>query len=465
MVEALIELKQQAQTAGWLAQTEDFNVDPWSDVHGLYHGKADLLLSPDSTEAVASIMRYCHEQQIKVVVQGGNTGYCGGATPMPENSPQVLLSLRRLNQIRSIDLINQSITVEAGCSLKQIQDYVNTKNRWFPLGLSVADRCLIGGNLATNAGGVNVLRYGNTRDLVLGLEVVLADGEIYQGLQRLRKNNSGYDLKNLFIGSEGTLGVITAAVLKLYPGIQSRALALIGFSNFSKALSLLGHLRQHYQEHLSAFEYWQGNCFEQVTDSFAEINNPFSDAYPHYVLIELSSHRQQDLESLLKKALNAGDWETHISQDPETIQQWWQIRAHLPKAQQQVWSHINSGYKHDISLPLDNIASFLDQSAARLHAYLPDLEIAVFGHLGDGNLHYNVGTKGACLENSAVARVQDIVYEQVKALGGSFSAEHGIGQSKRHLLQQYADPCALSLMRQLKNSLDPHNLLNPSKVL
>ena len=464
MVDVIAQLRQQAQAGGWLRCSTQA-ADPYSDVHGLYHGQADLLLFPDSTAAVAQIMRFCHQHQVRVVIQGGNTGYCGGAIPVEADYPQILLSLRNLNQIRSLDLTNQSMTVDAGCTLGQIQEKVAHYGRWFPLGLSVADRCLIGGNLATNAGGVNVLRYGNVRDLVLGVEAVLANGDIYHGLQRLRKNNSGYDLKNMFIGSEGSLGIITGAVLKLYPALKSRALALVGFDDFDQALVLLEQLQQGYQENLSAFEYWQGRVLAQVQMCFDQFDLPFKTAHSHYLLLELSGQHPQDFLSCLEAELGRGAWEYVVTQDAEMMQHWWQFRAHLPKAQQQVWAHLNSGIKHDIALPIDKIALFMMQMPVLLQDYLPELKTAVFGHLGDGNLHFNVGTENICLSAEEIGTIQALVYQQVQALGGSFSAEHGIGQAKVHLLQQYADPCGLALMRQLKGCFDPLCLLNPSKVL
>jgi len=460
MADALTVLRHKADNAGWLDSAASCQLQ---DVHGLYQQRAGLLLYPDSTEVVSEIMAFCYQHELAVVPQSGNTGYVGGA--MPTSDKQVVLSLQKMNKLLDVHAANNTMLVDAGCRLAQVQSQAAAHNRLFPLGLSVADSCLIGGNLASNAGGTSVLRYGNARDLVLGLEVVLANGRILEQLQTVRKDNSGYDLKQLFLGSEGTLGIITKAVLKLFPRPQSQVTALLGFTQLQQIVDLRDDLSEQCGESLVACEYWQQRCVQQALRYNANLQQPLVDIYPHYLLVELNSTLKCDLTSLLQQIAPQLNCEhIAITEHVSTIKNWWQLRATFPKAQRQLWTHLGSGLKHDIALSVEQIPEFLVTMKSRLLEQFEHLDIAVFGHLGDGNLHYNIGTMQS-LSASEKQQINHLVYDQVMSMGGSFSAEHGIGQAKRSLLTRYKSPIAVALMRTLKQCLDPKQLLNPGKVL
>ncbi|WP_300648331.1 FAD-binding oxidoreductase [Paenalcaligenes sp.] len=442
-----------------------------TDWRGRYQGDALAVVRPASTAEVAAVVRCCAQHRLAIVPQGGNTSLCGAATPSQQ--PAIILSLQRLNRIRSIDVDNDTMVVEAGCILQTVQEAALAENRLFPLRLAAEGSCTIGGNLATNAGGTQVLRYGNTRDLVLGLEVVTPSGDIWHGLHGLRKDNSGYDLRHLFIGSEGTLGIITAATLKLYPVPVAQYTALIALHSVSAAVQLLNHCRQGFAASLTGFELMAHNCLEAVVQCFPEQRIGFTGASaqaPWYVLLELSdyeseSHARERLEHILGQAL-----EQHIALDvimAENLTQsqaLWHLRESIPLAEKVLGKSI----KHDIGVPTSQVAAFVEETNALIQQAYPGVEHVIFGHLGDGNLHYNVAKGSAYSEAELLAleqQVYRIVFDQLAKYQGTISAEHGVGQLKRDWLPQYKDPVALQLMHQIKQALDPLNIMNPGKVL
>ncbi len=434
-----------------------------------YHGNALAVARPASTAEVCAVVNFCIEKKISIVPQGGNTSLCGGATP-DHSGKQLILSLGRLNHIRSIDTANQTITVEAGCILQHVQDAAAHVNRYFPVSLGAQGSCTIGGNLSTNAGGTAVLRYGSMREQCLGLEVVTAQGEIWHGLRGLRKDNTGYDLRDLFIGAEGTLGIITAAVLKLSAKPTAVVTALIGLDDIPAVLTLLTFLQEHAGTMLSAFELISNDCLDLVTTQYPQLPYPFAKKQAQAVLLEFSGqdseeHVRHALESLLMVADQKSIVrEVLVAQSLAQSMQFWHLREHIPLAQAQMGKNI----KHDISLPRSHLESFFNQAEQALKKAYPDCRIFSFGHVGDGNIHYNVAppigvTETAFLLEEAV--INQIVYQCVSDCGGSISAEHGIGQLKRALLTQHKSPIELALMRSVKQALDPLNIMNPGKVL
>jgi FAD/FMN-containing dehydrogenase len=357
-----------------------------------------------------------------------------------------------MDRIRTIDPLNDTMTVEAGCVLANVQRAADEAGRLFPLSLAAEGSCQIGGNLSTNAGGVNVLRYGSARDQVLGLEVVLPDGRVWHGLRALRKDNTGYDLKQLFLGAEGTLGVITAAVLRLYPKPNATATAWIALESPAAAVELLGELRARLGERISAFELVSRNCLEAVLEHVAGTRDPLPQAHPWYVLAEFGD-ASADLRERVEEAL--GEREAAIAQSVEQARALWRIREGIPEAQ-------FANVKHDISVPVSSIPEFVARAGPALEKAFGRIDIYCFGHVGDGNLHFNVGDKALLAQRAAVNRV---IYEVVAALGGSISAEHGLGQLKRDAIRSHKDPLELELMRTLKKALDPAGLMNPGKVI
>jgi FAD/FMN-containing dehydrogenase len=374
---------------------------------------------------------------------------------------EIVLSLARMNRIRAIDVLNDTISVEAGCVLATVQKAAEDARRLFPLSLAAEGSCQIGGNLSTNAGGVNVLRYGSARELVLGLEVVLPDGRVWDGLRALRKDNTGYDLKQLFLGAEGTLGIITAAVLRLFPRPSATATAWIALESPRAAVELLGLLRSRLGERLSAFELISRACLEAVLAHSPGVQDPLAAPHPWYVLAELGDSGEtaalhERVETMLADCAESGALrDAAIAQSVEQSRALWRIRETIPEAQ-------FANVKHDISVPVSKIPEFVDQAAAALAGVFPGLEIYCFGHVGDGNLHYNVGSEALMARRAEVSR---IVYDTLEAFGGSISAEHGLEQLKRDEIRRRKHPLELELMRALKRTLDPQGLMNPGKLL
>jgi FAD/FMN-containing dehydrogenase len=439
-----------------------------TDWRGRYSGNALCVALPGSTEEVAAVVRACVAAGVAVVPQGGNTGLCGGATP---TGGEVVVSLRRMNRIRAIDADNNSITVEAGCTLHAVQEAAREADRLFPLSLAAEGSATIGGNLSTNAGGVQVLRYGNARELTLGLEVVLADGRIWNGLRALRKDNTGYDLKHLFIGAEGTLGLITAATLKLFPRPRTHATAWVAVPDPASAVRLLGRLRDAAGDNVTAFEIVGRPALELVLRHIPNARDPLLGKPAWQVLIELggSSDMGGDLSATLERALEAAAEDGIVNDavlaasEAQTAALW-ALRENVSEAQKIEGISI----KHDIAVPVSCIAEFIARADAALRAAFPEVRIVCFGHIGDGNLHYNQSRSDAQSNDEFIAQtgaVNRIVHDLVHGLGGSISAEHGLGQLKREEVLRYKSQTEMDLMRAVKQALDPRGLMNPGKLL
>jgi len=425
----------------------------FTDWRRQYSATAECVVRPGSTDEVSRVVALCAREGVAVVPQGGNTGLVGGSVPTGARR-ELVLALGRMNRIRSIDALNDAMTVEAGCVLATVQRAAQDAGRLFPLSLAAEGSCQIGGNLSTNAGGVNVLRYGNAREQVLGLEVVLPDGRVWDGLRALRKDNTGYDLKHLFLGAEGTLGVITAAVLRLYPLPTARATAWVAVASPREAVELLARLRGRLGDRLSAFELVSRTCLEAVLKHVPGSRDPLPRAHPWYVLTELSdSGPTEALRTLVEHALQ--DNEAVLAQSEEQAKQLWRIRESIPEAQ-------FSNVKHDISVAVSRTPEFIERAGRALEKAFPGVRPYIFGHVGDGNLHYNIGPESLLAQREAVSRV---VYETVDELDGSISAEHGLGQLKRETIREHKQPLELELMRALKRTLDPAGLMNPGKVI
>ncbi|ROM61780.1 hydroxyacid dehydrogenase [Pseudomonas brassicacearum] len=441
-----------------------------TDKQGRYVGQVLAAVHPANTEEVAAVVRACSATDTPVVVQGGNTGLMGGATP-DASGRAVLLLLDRMNRVRAVDTDNDTLTVEAGCILQTVQDVARQAGRLFPLSLGAEGSCTLGGNLGTNAGGTAVLRYGNARELTLGLEVVTAQGEIWNGLRGLRKDNTGYDLRDLFIGSEGTLGIITAATLKLFPLPKARATALLAFDSLGQAVALLSHARAGFGASLTAFELLSAECLALLREQFPEGPRPFLGAgQPWFALLELSdnhseSHAREAFEQVLGEAFDQNlVADALIAESLAQSQAFWQLRENMSEAQKRAGRNM----KHDISVPISQVVAFVEHTDALLQAHFPGVRHYTFGHLGDGNLHYNVAhPQGSTVEAHMAhyAAISQWVHDSAHAHGGSISAEHGIGQLKANRLARYKSAVELDLMRRIKQALDPHNLLNPGKVL
>ena len=434
-----------------------------------YTGRALAVVRPGSTAEVAAVVRACVAARAPMVPQGGNTGLVGGGTP-DDSGAAVVISLQRMSRVRSIDTANDTITVEAGCVLQALQQVARERGRLFPLSLAAEGSATIGGNLATNAGGTQVLRYGNARELTLGLEVVLPSGEIWQALRALRKDNTGYDLKQLFIGAEGTLGIITAATLKLYPLPVAQMTALAAVPSIAAAVRLLEVARAAAASALTAFEVMSQITLCNAVSTLPGRRMPLPSTHPWYVLLELSdaeseAHATAALEHILGNALEAGDIDdAAVARSNAEAQALWQLREGIPEAHAKRGGNV----KHDISLPVSSIAEFVDSTNAALRSRFAWIEPIVFGHLGDGNLHYNMGTVDGTAIDVAFAHeaeINAIVHDAVHARGGSISAEHGLGQLKREAITHYKSAVELGLMRSVKQAIDPLGLMNPGKVL
>lgn len=440
-----------------------------SDWRNAYRGEAALVVRPASTEEVAAVVRLCHANQVALVPQGGNTGLCGGSIP-DASGTQVVLSLTRMTRIRDIDPANETITVEAGVILQTLQEAAAEVGRLFPLSLGAEGSCTVGGNLATNAGGTAVLRYGNMRDLTLGLEVVLPDGRVWSGLRGLRKDNTGYDLKHLFIGSEGTLGIITAAVLKLYPAVRSVTTAWVALPSPQATVELIGLIRGLCGDRLTGFEMMSRQSVDFVLRHVAGCNDLFTETHPWYVQIELSDTQPEaPLNDLLETAIGEAltrEWviDAVLASSETQVAALWAIREGISEAQ----NHEGPSLKHDISVPVSCIPAFIEATDQRLLAQFPGVRIVAYGHVGDGNLHYNIskpiGSEDAPFKAQHEAIMQ-VIYDATASFQGSISAEHGIGQAKRTAAKHYKDPLEFELMHAIKTTLDPKGLMNPGKVL
>ena len=438
------------------AQTKPY----FTDWRRQYSAPAECVVRPAATAEVAAVVALCAREEVAVVAQGGNTGLVGGSVPTGTRR-EIVLSLGRMNRIRSLDPLNDTITVEAGCVLAAVQQAAEDAGRLFPLSLAAEGSCQIGGNLSTNAGGVNVLRYGTAREQVLGLEVVLADGRVWDGLRALRKDNTGYDLKQLFLGAEGTLGIITAAVLRLFPRPSATATAWIALDSPRAAVELLGGLRERLGERLSAFELASRACVEAVLAHSPGLQDPLAATHPWYVLAELGDSGdpaalRERVESALADCAERGALrDAALAQSGEQSRELWRIRETIPEAQ-------FTNVKHDVSVPVAQIPEFIDRAGRSLRERFGEIAIYCFGHVGDGNLHYNVGSEALMARREEVSRV---VYDALDAFGGSISAEHGLGQLKREEIRRHKHPLELELMRSLKRTLDPGGLMNPGKLL
>ncbi len=440
-----------------------------TDWRGRYHGDALAVVKPNSTEQVAVVVKLCADTRTAIVPQGGNTSLCGASVPA-EKSNAIVLNLTRMNKVRAIDLDNNTMTVEAGCVLAHLQQTARENDRLFPLSLAAEGSCTLGGNLSTNAGGTAVLRYGNTRELTLGLEVVLPDGQVWSGLRGLRKDNTGYDLKQLFIGAEGTLGVITAAVMKMFPQPKSSATAFVGITSPSQALQLFNQLRANCAERLTGFELISRLCLDFVLRHIPNTSDPLPTAYPWYVLVELSeSAAALNASDMLEQELGTA-LETSVAVDAVVAkstaqsQALWSLRENISEAQRFEGASI----KHDISVPISSIPEFVIRASAALEAALQGIRIVAFGHMGDGNLHFNVSRPLAQSDADFFAqshRINEIVHDLVHAMNGSISAEHGLGQLKRDEITRYKSKLELDLMRAVKRAWDPLGIMNPGKVL
>ena len=461
-------LKQMLGPGGYIDDPADMApyLTEWRD---RWHGDTPLVARPRDTYQVADVVAHCARNGLKLVPQGGHTGLCGGAMPRP-GAGEIVLSLGRLNRVRGVDPQGYIMTVEAGCTLAAAQQAAADADRLFPLSLASEGSAQIGGVLSTNAGGNAVLRYGNARDLVLGLEVVLADGRIWNGLKALRKDNTGYDLKQLFLGSEGTLGIITAAVLKLFPAARQQETALAAVPDVAEAVALLSLAREASGDRVSGFELIPRIGLEFVVDHMPGNRDPLSAPSPWYALIDLTtaaagSDLRAAMETLLERALEAGlVTDAAVAQSKSQRGDLWKLREDLSESQK----YEGGSIKHDISVPIARIPEFIATASAAVEALVPGCRPVPFGHMGDGNIHFNVSQpvgmdKQVYLDGweTMSERVHDIA----GMLGGSISAEHGVGQLKVAEIMRYKSPVEMDLMRRLKRTLDPRNILNPGKVV
>ena len=449
---------------------EAAEIEPFlTDERGVFTGRTAMMVRPGSTQEVAEILRLCNEARVPIVPQGGNTSSVGAATPHGDGG-EILLSMTRMNRILGIDPLNNAITLEAGVILADVQKAAEEADRLFPLSLGGEGTARIGGNLSTNAGGTGVLRYGNTRDLTMGIEAVLADGRVWDGMTALRKDNTGYDLKQLFIGAEGTLGVITACVMKLFPRPRDVETAFAAVPGPGEAVELLALARTLSGEVVSSFEWMARRPLGFVLDHIEGTRDPLPKPHDHYVLIEFASTDASDkmraiLEAVLAAGLEKGlVLDAAIAETAAHARDFWRLRETMPEGQKPEGASI----KHDISVPVSAIAEFIAQATAAVEAELLGIRICAFGHVGDGNVHYNLSQpvdSDAASFRALQPALNRIVHDIAVSLGGSISAEHGIGMLRREEFRHYASPVTLDLMRAIKATLDPNNIMNPGKVL
>ena len=434
-----------------------------TDQRGRYHGEVFAVVQPNTVISIQNIMRYCHQHRIPVTPQGGNTGLCGGATPhISVNNQGIILSLAKLNRLRALSYEDNTITVEAGMVLADLQAAAERAGRYFPLSLASEGSCQIGGNIACNAGGLNVVRYGTTRNLVLGLEYVLANGEMVSHLTPLHKNTSGYEMYQQIIGSEGTLAIITAATLKLFAPPLTTLTAWVGVENIQSAIQLLGALKNHFAECISSFELISAQALS-LSATYSHLKTPTESDW--HILLELTdSIPEQNLIDPLISVLEQGNWiNTIIAQSETDRSHLWTLRENISEAQR----HLGASIKHDIAVPIEKIAEFIEDCQQQLHQAFPQSQTMLFGHLGDGSLHYNVFISN--ILNSEVYQheesINKIVYESVLKYQGTIAAEHGIGQLKNQWLPRIRTQTEMNWMRAQKRQLDPHGILNVGKVL
>ncbi len=446
------------------------DIEPYViDQRKAYIGSTPMVVRPASTEEVSKVVALCAETGTPIVPQGGNTGLCGGATPS-EAGDQILLSLTRMNKVRDVDPLNYTLTAEAGVILTDIQKAADDNDRLFPLSLGAEGTARIGGNLATNAGGTGVLRYGNARELVVGLEVVLPDGQIWDGLSALRKDNTGYDLKQLFIGSEGTLGIITACVLKLFPKPRDVQTGFAAVRDVKAAIEILARARAASDDRVTAFEWMARKGLDLVFKNIPGARDPLSQPYGEYLLIELTSGHEEGglretLEAILGDAMERGEvLDATIAESRQQSADIWKLRETIPEAQ----AIEGTGVKHDISVPVSAMPEFLERANVEVAKAVEGVQICAFGHIGDGNAHYNLNQPDNVDGESFLKRKDElnrIVHDIATDLRGSISAEHGIGRLKREELIHYKSPIALDVMRSIKAAIDPKQIMNPGKVL
>ena len=450
--------------------TDPEEIAPWTrSWRDNWQGAVPMIVRPATTEEVAAVVRLCAETGTPIVPQGGNTGLTGASQPHDDNS-EIILSLARMNAVREVDLLNDTMTVEAGCILESLQRAADEQDRLFPLSLAAEGSCMIGGNLSTNAGGTQVLRYGNARNLVLGLEVVLADGRIWNGLRGLRKDNTGFDLKHLFIGAEGTLGIITAAVLRLFPKPSERQTALVAVPDPAAAVRLLGRARGAVGEQVTGFEIMNRLSVAMALKNVPGVVDPLAEPHPWYVLMDITGQGapgslRDAVEEFLADALEAEDaLDATLAANESQQAALWKIRESIPEAQ----NHEGVSIKHDVSVPVSRIADFLSRADTALAAAYPGIRLVAFGHIGDGNIHYNPaepeGAEAGAFADEKPA-MNRIVHDLIAELDGSISAEHGIGRLRLAENLHYKSEVEIDLMQTLKQALDPANLLNPGKVV
>jgi FAD/FMN-containing dehydrogenase len=458
------QLKEIVGPSGWTSDAAELepHLTEWRDT---WHGNTLLMVSPDTTEKVAEVVRACAASGTAIVPQGGNTGLCGGAIP-DQTGKQVLLCLERMNRIRSVSAKDYSIVAEAGCTLASIQKAAEDIERFFPLSLAAEGSCQIGGNLSTNAGGINVLRYGTARAQALGLEVVLPDGTVWNGLRTLRKDTAGYDLKQLFIGAEGTLGIITAASLRLYPAIRNPETVLFAVESPDAAVALLAALRAEFSDQIQAFELIPQRAVQYVLEHIPQTSFPLDLESPWFVLLETSRKSTGDEFEQLLMMLHESSLITDavIAKNRSEANDLWRLRHSISESQKKEGASL----KHDVAIPVAEVGNFIRNAEAAVAKEIPGIRVVAFGHVGDGNIHFNLSQPKDWVANDFLEqrpRLASLVYDVVDSFGGTISAEHGIGQAKREQLVEYRGETETGLMKAVKAALDPQNIMNPGKVI